>query len=119
MRALCLISPVFSLKGATIGPALQTPTILRELPLVILAGERDRDASRMFGQLKRGRPDSWFEQKLDGSPEQADGVENPTTDASLFLLNYRTSEKADALATAGANTFVPLLADFFTKQLAR
>lgn len=119
VRALCLISPVFSLKGATIGPALQTPAISRELPLVILAGKEDRDASRVFGQLKRGRPDSWFEQKLDGSPEKAEGVKDPATDASLFLLSYPTSEKADALATAGANIFVPLLVDFFTRKIAR
>lgn len=46
-------------------------------------------------------------------------MEDPATDASLFLLSYRTGEKADALATAGANTFVPLLVDFFTRQIAR
>lgn len=119
VRAVCLISPVFALKGATIGPALQTPVVSRELPLLILAGERDRDASRVFGQLKRARPDAWFEQKLDGSSDKASGVENPTTDASLFLLSYRTGDRADALATAGVQTFVPVLADFFTTQLTR
>lgn len=118
VAALCLISPVFALKGATIGPALQTPTLSRQLPLVILAGERDRDAVRIFGQLKRSRADAWFEQKADGSTDKASAVENPTTDASLFLLSYATSETGDALATAGSQTFVPLLADFFVKQLA-
>ncbi len=119
VRALCLISPVFAVKGVTIGPALQHQTVSRELPLLILSGEEDRDASRVFGQLKRARPDAWYEKKTDGSIEKATNVENPTTDASLFLLSYSTEEAADGLATAGVQTFVPLLADFFTKQLAR
>jgi pimeloyl-ACP methyl ester carboxylesterase len=119
VKAICMISPVFSLKGATIGPALQTPILSRDLPLLILAGERDRDATRIFGQLKRTRASAWFEQKPDRSTEKAKEVENPTTDASLFLLAYPTSETADALAKAGSQTFVPIIADFFTKQIAR
>lgn len=119
VRAICLISPVFAIKGVTIGPALQTPTISRELPLMILAGERDRDASRVFGQLKRARPDAWFEQKLDGSADKATAVEDPAADASLFLLSYRTSEKGDALAAAGVQVFVQQLAPFFAKHAAR
>lgn len=119
VRAICLISPVFASKGASIGPALNTPIIARDLPLLILAGERDRDASRVFGQLKRGRADSWFEQKADGSSDKAKEVENPATDATLFLLSYATQESADDLARAGSQTFVPVLTDFFGKQLNR
>jgi len=119
VQAICLISPVFALKGATIGPALQTQTLSRDLPLVILAGERDRDATRIFNQLKGKRSDAWFEQKADGSTDKASAVENPTTDASLFLLTYGTTETGDALATAGSQTFIPLLVDFFSKQLAK
>jgi alpha-beta hydrolase superfamily lysophospholipase len=119
VKAICLISPVFSLKGATIGPALQTQSLSRDLPLLMLAGERDRDASRIFGQLKRTRATEWFEQKPDGTQEQAKEVENPTTDASLFLLAYASSETADGLAKAGSQAFVPTIADFFAKQLAK
>lgn len=119
VQAICLISPVFASKGASIGPALNTPIIARELPLLILAGERDRDASRVFGQLKRGRADAWFEQKTDRSTDKAKEVENPTTDATLFLLSYATKESADDLARAGSQTFVPVVADFFVKQLER
>ena len=119
VQAIGLISPVFASKGASIGPALNTPVIARDLPVLILAGERDRDASRVFGQLKRGRPDAWFEQRPDRSTDQAKEVENPTSDATLFLLSYATQESADDLARSGSQTFVPVLADFFGKQLDR
>lgn len=117
VRAVCLISPAYAQKGVNIGPALQTPVVSRELPVIILAGGSERDANRIFEQLKRTRSDAWFEQKPDGSSSKASEVSDPATDASLFLLAYRTTDSADALATAGSKSFAPLLADFFSKQL--
>jgi pimeloyl-ACP methyl ester carboxylesterase len=117
VRAICLISPAYANKGANIGPALQTQSVSRELPIIILAAENDRDAARVFEQLKRTRSDEWFEKKPDDSSSKASEVNDPATDASLFLLAYRTRDSADALVTAGSKTFAPLLADFLSKQL--
>ncbi len=117
VRAICLISPAYANKGANIGPALQTQSVSRELPIIILAAENDRDAARVFEQLKRTRSDEWFEKKPDDSSNKASEVNDPATDASLFLLAYRTRDSADALVTAGSKTFAPLLADFLSKQL--
>lgn len=119
VRGLALISPAYTVKGATLGPALQSPALSRTTPLVILAGESDRDAARIFDQFKRFRPDGWFELETDGKSTQAGKVTDPKKDASVFLFRYATKDSADALATAGAAAFTPLLIDFFREQLSR
>jgi pimeloyl-ACP methyl ester carboxylesterase len=119
VRGLALISPAYTVKGATLGPALQNPVLSRTTPLVILAGESDRDAARIFDQFKRFRPDGWFELGLDGKSSQAGKVADPKKDASVFLFRYATKDSGDALATAGTATFAPLLVDFFREQLSR
>ncbi len=60
---------------------------------------------------------SGLKKKPDDSSNKASEVNDPATDASLFLLAYRTRDSADALVTAGSKTFAPLLADFLSKQL--
>ncbi|MFM8378914.1 MAG: alpha/beta hydrolase [Planctomycetia bacterium] len=115
VKALVLVSPMWAAKGLPIQPALGTDAIRREVPVMVLAGTADRDAIRLFDQLKRQRPKEWFDQRADAEFTKAKEVEKPG-DATLFLVQLDTTlsgEKlaAEAEAAPRIKTFLELVLD--------
>ena len=123
VRAVVLISPVYTSRGFSIAPALQAEPLRRSGRVLILAGSQDRDASRIFDQLKKQRPDSWLEQR----PGQAEPTYAPAlarkagaaTDkdeadaaevmrqATVLFFQLDSPKRADALAAdEGGGAFV-------------
>ncbi|MEX0670291.1 MAG: alpha/beta fold hydrolase [Pirellulales bacterium] len=97
VTALIMVSPTFTSKGYSIAPALTSEAVRRAVPLLVIAGAEDRDAVKVFDQLKRQRPKAWFDSRhpfgdeKDASPVQA-------ANASLLLLVNPASRSGDALA---------------------
>jgi len=97
VRALALISPVWATKGISMSLPLKSDAIQHQIPIMVLAGKGDRDAIRLFDQLKRFRPDTWFQQRVDPPSEKA---RNPVaaTAATVFFIEADTGLKGDDLA---------------------
>jgi hypothetical protein len=92
-----LVSPAWTTRGFSVSPVLGAEPIARSLPLLVIAGTRDDDAVRLFTQLKRQRPDAWYEKRAGQaaarSPKlQADG---PT----LYLMELDSPQSGDGLAS--------------------
>jgi pimeloyl-ACP methyl ester carboxylesterase len=115
VKALVLVSPAWAAKGLALQPALGTDALKHEVPVMVLAGTGDRDAIRLFDQLKRQRPREWFDQRADAEFTKAKDVEKPG-DATLFLVQLDTTlsgEKlaAEADAAPRIKTFLELVLD--------
>jgi pimeloyl-ACP methyl ester carboxylesterase len=97
VRALALISPVWATKGVSMSLPLKSDAIQHSVPIMVLAGKGDREAIRLFDQLKRFRPNAWFQQRIEQPAEKA---RNPVaaTDATVFFIETETSLKGDDLA---------------------
>lgn len=97
VRALALISPVWATKGVSMSLPLKSDAIQHSVPIMVLAGKGDRDAIRLFDQLKRFRPNAWFQQRIE---QPAAKARNPVaaTDATVFFIETETSLKGDDLA---------------------
>lgn len=97
VRALALISPVWASKGISMSLPMKSDAIQHQVPIMVLAGKGDRDAIRLFDQLKRFRPDAWFQQRVDPPSEKA---RNPVaaTAATVFFIEADTGLKGDDLA---------------------
>lgn len=89
-----LVSPAFTSKGFTIQPALSPDLIGRAPPVLLLAGEDDRDSAKIFDQIKKNRPRGAFDGRK-AAPAGADGNDSPT----LFLLQLPVKRSGDALAS--------------------
>lgn len=99
VRGLVLVSPVFTARGFSVAPALGSVLIRKLVPIMVIAGADDRDALKVFEQLKRQRPEAWFE-KLAAQPaptanprKAQDGAE------TLFMLQLDTPLSGDRLAS--------------------
>ena len=115
VQALVLVSPSWTAKGVSLQPALGTDAIKQEIPVMVLAGTHDRDAIRLFEQLKRQRPKAWFDQRAGAEFTKAKDVEKPG-EATLFLMQLDTPLTADKLAADGdtaarIKTFFSLVLD--------
>lgn len=100
VRALVMISPEVSIKGGvSILPALKTDLFRQPLPILVVAGDADRDTRKIFDQLKAMRPKGWILQGPGQKRDQADGVER-AADASLFCVHVDGTLAADELAAA-------------------
>jgi len=97
IRGLVLVSPVWANKGVSLTPATASPAMRGGIPLLLIAGTADRDTARLFDQLKRFQPDSWFEQKAGQEPKLAAQLDNKSADASLFSIQMGTPLSADKL----------------------
>lgn len=71
VRAVVLISPTYTSRGFSIAPALNMEPLRRSGRVLILAGTQDRDAAKIFDQLKSKRPQAWLEQRGQADPEYA------------------------------------------------
>jgi alpha-beta hydrolase superfamily lysophospholipase len=117
VRALVLISPVWATKGLTISPALATDVLKREMPLLVIGGKDDRDATRLADQLKKQRPQKWFEQRAGQQFTTAKEV-TKVGEATTFFIQVDSSLSADKLAadpgsgiTGQVKTFLSLMLD--------
>lgn len=97
VRALVLVSPSWAAKGVSLQPALGSDAIKQEVPVMVLGGTHDRDAIRLFEQLKRTRPREWFDQRAGAEFTKAKDVAKPG-EATLFLMQLDTSLSAEKLA---------------------
>jgi pimeloyl-ACP methyl ester carboxylesterase len=95
IRGLVLVSPAWTTRGFSIAPALGTELIRRRMPLVVIAGREDRDALKLFDQLKRQRPQEWYERRAGQKPESTTGKDASPT---LYLFQLSTTARGDALA---------------------
>lgn len=90
---LVLIDPAFVSKGFSIQPALAAEAIGRSPPVLVLSGTDDRDAARIFDQMRRHRPKTAFDGRK-AVPAGGDDGDKPT----LFLLKVPVNRSGDALA---------------------
>ena len=115
VRALVLISPTWAAKGISIVPALTSEGLKFQSPIMVIGGEGDRDASKVFDQLKRFRPQSWFQQRGDRS-EKSPKLENAAK-ATAFLMQLETGLSADKLASDRTANAAARIQTFFTLVL--
>jgi hypothetical protein len=85
---------------------------------MVIAGRADRDAAKVFDQLKRQRPTSWFQQRADGAKDKAAKLDDPAR-ASLFFFEFDSTRTADALASDRTLNPAGVIAKFFAMALAR
>jgi pimeloyl-ACP methyl ester carboxylesterase len=97
VRALVLVSPVWASKGISLSFPLQNPALQQRVPIMLLGGKADRDAGRLFDQLKRLRPESWFQQRS-GQADKARELDDPAA-ATVFFLQNDSSLVGDKLAS--------------------
>lgn len=127
VQAVVLISPVFTARAFSIAPALTVEPLRRSGRVLILAGTGDRDAARVFDQLKRQRPQSWLEQRGQADPEYApqlvkkadgaaggddDAVSEAISRATVLFFQLDSPLRADALAADKDIALGPFVANF-------
>ena len=78
VKGLVLIEPTFVIKGFPVLPALSQEPVKTKIPIMVIAGPKGRDADKVFDQLKRWRPDDWF----DSRP----GRRSPANDSEATLV---------------------------------
>jgi pimeloyl-ACP methyl ester carboxylesterase len=118
VRALALISPVWATKGISMSVPLTSDAIQHAIPLMVVAGKGDRDAIRLFDQLKRFRPSDWFQQRAGMPAEKAKDLEDPA-DGTAFFIQIDTTLTADKLANDPALHVADQIKTFFALALAR
>jgi dienelactone hydrolase len=99
VAGLVLISPTFAAKGFSLAPALATDAVRRTIPVLVIAGSNDRDATKVFDQMKRLRPREWYDTRRPPGDEK-DSSPAKAIEASLMLFVHPASRSGDALATA-------------------
>jgi len=118
VRALALISPVWATKGISMSLPLTSDAIQHKIPILVMAGKGDRDASRLFDQLKRFRPNEWFQQRSGQAPDKAKDLEDPA-DGTAFFIQTDTSLTADKLANDPSLNVADQIKTFLALALAR
>ncbi|MFM7107895.1 MAG: alpha/beta hydrolase [Planctomycetaceae bacterium] len=103
VRGLVLVSPAWTTRGFSISPALAAEPVRRTLPVLVIGGVKDADATKIYDQLKRQRPDAWKERRPgQREPRQAPKLEEAkeADDArpSLYLWVLDTQLTGDRLA---------------------
>jgi hypothetical protein len=101
VAGLIMISPPFVAKGVQFSPMLASAAVGRNVPVLVIAGRGDRDASKVFDALKRQRPDAWFDSRF---PPGNDRGASPVSaeEASLLMFTGQADRTADALAVMRA-----------------
>jgi alpha-beta hydrolase superfamily lysophospholipase len=118
VRGLVLLSPAWTTRGFSITGALANDAVRTEVPVMVIAGRADRDAAKVFDQLKRQRPTSWFQQRADGTKDKAAKLDDPAR-ASLFFFEFDSTRTADPLASDRTLNPAGVIAKFFGMALAR
>ena len=100
VRGLVMIDPAFVTKGFSISKSLASEPVKTELPILIIAGSEDRDAVKVFDQLKRARPTSWFDSRLFDAEERRNTSPAKDSEASLLFVKLGGRLSGDKLAAA-------------------
>ena len=119
VRGLVMISPAWTTRGFSIAPSLATDVVRRTVPILVIAGTKDKDAVRLFEQLRRARPAEWYEKRADQKDPTPNPKKDPKAPATLFLLELPTSDQADALAVSPggpSGDVAGLIADFIISR---
>jgi pimeloyl-ACP methyl ester carboxylesterase len=118
VRGLVLLSPAWTTRGFSINGPLANEAVKVEIPLMVIAGQDDRDAVKVFEQFKRQRPSGWFQQQADGTKDKAAKLDDPTK-ASLFFFEFDSTRSADALAADRTLNPAAVIGKFFKMALDR
>lgn len=119
VRALALISPVWTTKGVSMSVPLTSDALQHRIPILVVAGKSDRDATRLFDQLKRLRPGTWFQQRAGGQPpDKAKDLDDPA-DGTAFFIQTDTSLTGDKLANDPSLNVADQIKTFLALALAR
>lgn len=112
---LVLISPIWAEKGISISTALAARAIVNRrpvkpisesLPVMIIAGEDDSEAERLFKTLKQSRPSNWFQQRPDGTKTESPPGRKDDT-GPLIFVQINSPLQADKLATLQSGRLKP------------
>lgn len=101
VAGLVLISPPFVAKGMKMSPLLASEVVGRSVPVMVVAGKGDRDASKVFDQLKRQRQQSWFDSRFPPGGER-NSSPVPAAEASALMFSVPADRSGDALAATRA-----------------
>ena len=118
VRGVVLVSPVWTVKGLSISTAMASDAMKHQVPILVLGGGNDRDATRLFEQLKRQRPNKWFEQ-LAGKPYELAPKLKAVGDATLFYIQLESTLSADKLASDRSARSSDRIKTFFSLILDR
>ena len=101
VAGLVLISPPFVAKGIQFTPMLKSDELGRSVPLLLIAGRGDREASKVFDTLKRQRPDAWFDSRVPPGDERGASPARPEQ-ATLLMFTGQADRSGDDLAAMRA-----------------
>lgn len=102
VRGLVMIDPAFVTKGFSIGKTLGSEPVKSDLPILLIAGGEDRDAVKVFDQLKRARPTAWFDSRLFDADAGRNTSPAKDSEASLLFIKLGGRLAGDKLAAARA-----------------
>lgn len=100
VKGLVMIDPAFVTKGFSIAKPLANEPLKTELPILLIAGSEDRDAVKVFDQLKRARPESWFDSGRFDAETRRNTSPAKDSEATLLLVRLGGSLSGDKLAAA-------------------
>jgi alpha-beta hydrolase superfamily lysophospholipase len=100
VKGLVLIDPAFVTKGFSIGKTLALEPLKTKLPIMVISGGDDGDATKVFDQLKRHRPTAWFDNRLYDAEARRNTSPAKDTDATLWLIRLGGRLAGDKLAAA-------------------
>ena len=130
VKAIILISPVWADQGISMKNALGARThdgrdikpLLEDLPVMIIAGIKDRQSGQLFQQLKGARPMSWSRESADGTEQQSKRKPLPSQNktGSLVFEEINSPLRADKLASlpSGNRTPLQLCVQFISESLS-
>jgi len=118
VRGLVLISPAWTTRGFSISGPLANEAVRAQVPVMVIAGRSDRDAAKVFDQLKRNRSTSWFQQRADRTTDKAAKLDDPAK-ATLFSFEFDSTRTADALASDRTLNPAAVIVKFFDMARAR
>ncbi len=96
VKGLVLVDPAFATKGFQIRQALDLEPVKTRLPVMIVAGPNSRDADKVCDQLKKSRPDEWFDSRLLGRSPAKQG------DATFIYAEVPARDRRGASLTGDA-----------------
>lgn len=115
VTGLILISPVWADKGVSINTALgaravvnrqPVKPVLELLPVMIIAGEDDSQAERLFKKFQAARPDNWYQRLADGTKTKSDSGRKDNSGPVVFV-QIDSTLRADKLATLPSGAATP------------
>lgn len=97
VRGLVMIAPLLAPRGLSLLKPLEQEALKKSIPVLILGGKNDKDADRVFDQLKRQRPQTWFKRPAVGKVERAEKLDD-SSKATLFQIEFDSTAEGEKLA---------------------